>query len=114
MPRKVSIPGTSEILQGREPGRAMSQEASPTPEASATPSREVRRGSGRVRHDDKITVYVSREELVRLEQARLSLRADHGLAVDRGRIVREAVAAALDDLNDNGPDSELLKRLTDQ
>ena len=32
-------------------------------------------GSGRVRHDEKITVYVSRDELLALEQARLTLRA---------------------------------------
>ena len=46
--------------------------------------------SGRERHDEKITVYLSPDELVDLEQARLALRQDHGLAVDRGRIVREA------------------------
>ena len=34
-----------------------------------------RRGSGRVRHDEKITVYVSTEELLALENARLQLRA---------------------------------------
>ena len=33
-----------------------------------------------------------------LEHARLVLRGEHGLAVDRGRIVREAVAVVLADL----------------
>lgn len=69
------------------------------------------RGTGRVRHDEKITVYVSSEELLALEQARLTLRAQHGMAVDRGRIVREAVAAALADLELHGEDSELVRRL---
>ena len=64
-----------------------------------------------MRHEEKISVYVSREELLRLEQARLSLRADHGLAVDRGRIVREAVAAALDDFDAKGSEADLLHRL---
>lgn len=68
-------------------------------------------GSGRVRHDDKITVYLSSEELLRLEQARLALRSDHGLSVDRGRVVREAVAASLDDLEARGGDSEIVRRL---
>jgi hypothetical protein len=71
-----------------------------------------RRGSGRVRHEEKITVYVSAEELLALEQARLTLRARHGMAVDRGRIVREAIAAMLADLEANADDSELIRRLS--
>ena len=39
-----------------------------------------------------MTVYVSADELLDLEHARLSLRRDHGVAVDRGRMVREAIA----------------------
>jgi len=70
-----------------------------------------RRGSGRVRHEEKITVYVSAEELLALEQARLTLRARHGMAVDRGRIVREAIAAMLADLEANAEESELVRRL---
>ena len=68
--------------------------------------------SGRVRHEEKITVYVSAEELLALEQARLTLRARHGMAVDRGRIVREAIAAILADLEVCGDDSELVRRLS--
>ena len=71
-----------------------------------------RRGSGRVRHEEKITVYVSAEELVALEQARLTLRAQSGMAVDRGRIVREAIAAMLADLEASADDSELVRRLS--
>ncbi len=72
----------------------------------------ARRGSGRVRHEEKITVYVSADELLALEQARLTLRARHGMAVDRGRIVREAIAAVLADLEANADDSELVRRLS--
>lgn len=70
-----------------------------------------RRPTGRERHDEKITIYVSSEELFDLEQARLVLRGEYGLAVDRGRIVREAVAVVLADLEDNGKSSVLVRRL---
>ncbi|MFC9684949.1 hypothetical protein ACFTZL_34995, partial [Streptomyces sp. NPDC056948] len=65
----------------------------------------------RERHDEKITVYVSAEELMDLEHARLVLRGEHGLAVDRGRIVREAVAVVLADLETRGDASILVRRL---
>jgi hypothetical protein len=68
-------------------------------------------GSGRTRHDEKITVYVSSDELLSLEHARLVLRADHGIAVDRGRIVREAIAELLADLETNREDSLVVRRL---
>jgi hypothetical protein len=42
------------------------------------------------------------------------LRRDHGLAVDRGRLVREAVALVLADLDENGLDSLLVQRLTER
>jgi hypothetical protein len=71
----------------------------------------ARRPSGRERHDEKITVYVSAEELMDLEHARLVLRGEHGLAVDRGRIVREAVAVVLADLEQRGEASILVRRL---
>ncbi len=70
-----------------------------------------RRPSGRERHDEKITVYVSAEELIDLEQARLTLRGEHGMAVDRGRIVREALAVVLADLDVKGDASILVRRL---
>jgi hypothetical protein len=67
--------------------------------------------SGRIRHDEKITVYVSPDELLELEQARLTLRATHGMAVDRGRIVREAIAVIVADLESRGTDSIIVRRL---
>jgi hypothetical protein len=84
--------------------------------AAASASRKrgraaARRPSGRERHDEKITVYVSAEELMDLEHARLVLRGEHGLAVDRGRIVREAVAVVLADLESRGDASILVRRL---
>jgi hypothetical protein len=69
------------------------------------------RGRERARHDEKITVYISAEELLALESARLSLRARHGVAADRGRIVREAISVLLADLAERGDDSVLVQRL---
>lgn len=89
--------------------------ATPQPQAAAAARRKAqrqnRRPSGRERHDEKITVYVSAEELMDLEHARLVLRGEHGLAIDRGRIVREAVAVVLADLESRGDASILVRRL---
>ncbi|MBM9506072.1 hypothetical protein [Actinacidiphila acididurans] len=82
----------------------------PAPARRKAP-RQNRRPSGRERHDEKITVYVSAEELMDLEHARLVLRGEHGLAIDRGRIVREAVAVVLADLESRGDASILVRRL---
>ncbi|MER6714364.1 MULTISPECIES: hypothetical protein [unclassified Streptomyces] len=96
--------------------RQAAQEGSAAAAAAAAAPRKrgraaTRRPSGRERHDEKITVYVSAEELMDLEHARLVLRGEHGLAVDRGRIVREAVAVVLADLETRGDASILVRRL---
>lgn len=85
--------------------------AQPAAAARRKAPRQNRRPSGRERHDEKITVYVSAEELMDLEHARLVLRGEHGLAIDRGRIVREAVAVVLADLESRGDASILVRRL---
>jgi hypothetical protein len=66
---------------------------------------------GRTRHEEKITVYCSADELLALETARLTLRGQHGVAADRGRIVREAINVLLADLEVHGEDSVLVRRL---
>lgn len=70
------------------------------------------RGSGRVRHEEKITIYVSSDELIALEETRLRLRAEYGMAVDRGRIVRQAISAAMADFAANGAASEIVRKLS--
>ncbi|WP_067476083.1 hypothetical protein [Actinomadura hibisca] len=82
-------------------------------QAPAAPVPVVRRPTGRQRHDSKITVYVSADELLELERLRLALRAEHGLAVDRGRLVREAVAHMLAEYEARGEHSLLVRRLSD-
>jgi hypothetical protein len=67
-----------------------------------------RLASGREAHSQKITVYLSADELLDLERARITLRA-RGITVDRGRLVREAIAVLLADM-DAGVDSSLLAR----
>jgi hypothetical protein len=84
------------------------------PAPAAVPLTRGRPQRGRVeraKHDEKITVYISADDLVALETARLTLRAQHGVAADRGRIVREAVAVILADLEERGDESVLVRRL---
>jgi hypothetical protein len=71
---------------------------------------DQRRASGREKHTQKITVYLSAEELLDLERARLALLR-YGAAADRGRIVREAIAVLLADLDARGKDSLLARRI---
>jgi hypothetical protein len=59
-----------------------------------------------------VTFYCTAEELVDLENARLLLRREHGIAVDRGRIIREALAQVLSELERDGTEATLVKRLS--
>ena len=105
MTRRTSLPGAAELFRTTSSPRSAD---GPDPHH---PTVEHRTPSGRQRHDEKITVYCSPEELIGLESARLRLRAEHGLAVDRGRIVREAMAVILADLDAKGESSILVRRL---
>ncbi|MGP3953994.1 hypothetical protein [Streptomyces sp. 7N604] len=103
-------PGAPRPATGANPSTS-AQAAGGQAQARRRSRNAPRRPSGRERHDEKITVYVSAEELMDLEHARLVLRGEHGLAVDRGRIVREAVAVVLADLESRGDASILVRRL---
>ena len=89
------MPGVAELLRP----------AVPLPETS-----DERQATGRERHDQKITVYLSAGELLDLEHARLKLRR-FGFVVDRGRLVREAIAILLADLDARGKDSLAMRRI---
>ena len=127
MSRRVSLPGADELFR-------QTTTLSAVPSTTPTPAEDVqtavinskksvrttsrrrvnsfdRSPSGRERHDEKITVYLSPEELYDLEQARLALRGDLGLAVDRGRIVRESLAIIIADLETKGDQSIIARRL---
>ncbi|WP_234443690.1 hypothetical protein [Streptomyces sp. NRRL B-24484] len=104
----------TEAVQPQPSAEAARRHAEEQPEAARRPrprGRAARRPTGRERHDEKITVYVSAEELMDLEHARLVLRGEHGLAVDRGRVVREAISVVLADLEQRGEASILVRRL---
>ncbi|HEY6276481.1 MAG TPA: hypothetical protein VIX86_09115 [Streptosporangiaceae bacterium] len=53
-------------------------------------------------------MYLTADELLELERARLTLRA-RGIVVDRGRLVREAIAILLVDL-ESGVDASVIAR----
>jgi hypothetical protein len=80
------------------------------PAAPGPDDGDLRRASGREKHTQKITVYLSAEELLDLERARLALLR-YGAAADRGRIVREAIAVLLADLDARGNESLLARRI---
>jgi hypothetical protein len=111
VPRTVSLAPVADLVPEPQDPVAAPRTTVRAP-VRRRPRTAERRPTGRERHEEKITVYVSAEELVDLEQARLTLRADHGLAVDRGRIVREALAVVLADLDATGDASILVRRLT--
>lgn len=101
----VRLPGASELFRPTQAAPA------PAPAEPVEPS-DAEAATGRVRHDEKITVYVSSEELLALEQLRLQLRARYGIGVDRGRLVREAIGIAIRDVAERESDAELVARLT--
>ena len=93
--RRVSLPGMAALLRP----------AMPDPDVAVH-----RPASGREQHTHKITVYLSADELFALEHARLALRR-YGISADRGRLVREAIAVVLADLDAQGDTSLLARRL---
>ena len=135
MTRRANLPGADELFRSTAPAlssvptQSIPDHAAPlvapaiaTPKAPSSKKgvrtiarRRVttvdRSASGRERHDEKITVYLSPDELFELDQARLQLRGDLGLAVDRGRIVRESIAVIIADLEAKGDQSILARRL---
>jgi hypothetical protein len=133
MARRVSLPSADSLFRTTEEEKAQKAAAAgeaglrqsggasrlrratvhavPDPDPSQEDAGVLRRPSGRVKHDEKMTVYVTSGELLQLEHARLSLRSEHGLVVDRGRLVREAMALVLADLELNGEASALVRLL---
>ena len=123
MNRRASLPGADELFRTSEPrgdnrgdnrGQAsrsrrdaQAEHSAPAAAPSGPPE-----ASGRVKHDQKITGDLTEQELLDLEQARLRLRAEFDISVDRGRIVREGVAELLADLHEHGPDAAIVRRLS--
>lgn len=130
MSRRVTLPGADELFRKTTlvavPEVELEAATDEAPRQSSTPQSQPKKvrttarrkpnqldkaPTGREKHDEKITVYLSPDELFDLEQARLMLRGDLGLAVDRGRIVREALAVIIADLESKGDQSIIARRL---
>jgi hypothetical protein len=116
MARRVSMPTADDLF--RKTAEGAEAAARPVRAVADQPDDELDNGpkkpSGRIRHDEKMTVYVTSDELLDIEHTRLMLRRRNGLAVDRGRLVREALALVLADFETNGNDSALVRRLTEE
>lgn len=123
MSRRASLPGAEELFR-RTTGPA--REAKPGPQVAkstklqvadepqattqAPPTASTKKAP---KHDEKVTFYCTGEDLMALEKARLSLRADHSIAADRGKIVRAALAYVLEDFDARADDSILLRQLSE-
>ena len=124
MSRRASLPGADELFrrtspeskpqpvreQGTTPQvtkstRLQVAEEAPSAAPAAAPAAKA------PKHNEKITFYCTREDLMSLERVRLALRADHGVSADRGRIVRAALAYVLEDFEARADDSILVRKL---
>lgn len=118
MARRVSLPAADDLFRptgagdAGEPGAGKpSVRAVPDAQDTSSDDGAKKGASGRIKHDEKMTVYVTSAELLDLERTRLELRGEHGLAVDRGRLVREAIDLVLADFHEHGADSMLVRGL---
>ena len=125
MSRRASLPGAEELF--RRTTSAEKAAAEPRPKEEQAPEPEVAKSTRlqvatpveteeaparkAPKHEEKITFYCTRDDLMELEKARLELRSEHGLAADRGKIVRAAVSYVLEDFSARSDDSILLRKL---
>ena len=121
MSRRASLPGAEELFRktgGSESRPPKRETESPQGDKSTklqvaeSPASPAKTEPKAPRHDEKVTFYCTSEDLMALERARLSLRSEHGVAADRGKIVRAALAYVLEDYEARAHDSILLRHLT--
>lgn len=125
MSRRASLPGAEELFRRtssdktretrQEAPRAPKEDKSTKLQVASEPAAAPAQAGDRKapKHDEKVTFYCTAEDLMALEKARLALRSGHGVAADRGRIVRAALAYVLEDFEARADDSILLRRLTE-
>jgi len=121
--RRASLPGAEELFRrttSAEKAAVEPREPAPEPQVTkstrlqvATPVEEAAEGQPRKapKHEEKITFYCTRDDLMDLEKTRLELRSEHGVAADRGKIVRAALSYVLEDFSARSNDSILLRKL---
>lgn len=118
MSPRASLPGAEELFRPtkaarteprprstRQPDTKSTKLQVATPEPAATAPKAPR-------HEEKVTFYCTAADLMAIEQTRLKLRAEHGIAADRGKIVRAALDYVLEDFEARADDSILIRRLT--
>lgn len=124
MSRRASLPGADELFRrtsnadrapeetrtevAKSPNLQVADKAPARPEVEERPA-QPKKGP---KHDEKVTFYCTADDLTSIEKARLELRAKHGIGVDRGKIVRAALAYVLEDFEARSEDSILLRRLS--
>jgi hypothetical protein len=120
---RASLPGAEELFRRtteREPrgddapskqeAKSTKLQVASTPAEAPAAETEAQKAP---KHDEKVTFYCTGEDLMALERARLKLRSEHGVAADRGRIVRAALGYVLEDFAARADDSILLRRLSE-
>jgi hypothetical protein len=125
--RRASLPGAEELFRRTssertreaELERAESRQVDKSPKLQVAAENPAAESASEAaprkapRHEEKITFYCTGDDLMALERARLKLRADHGIAADRGKIVRAALSYVLEDFEARAEDSLLLRKLTE-
>jgi hypothetical protein len=120
--RRASLPGADELFRRTERPGERSETPKEDPQVDKAPKLQVATPAADAetappepkkapRHEEKVTFYCTSGDLMALERARLALRADHGIAADRGRIVRASLSYILEDFEARGEDSLLLRKL---
>ena len=102
MKGRASLPGADELFRVTSIEKGRGRDAKqPAEEAEGDDRKPAERvPSGRQRHDEKVTFYCTADELMDLENARLLLRREHG------------VAQVLSELERDGADASLVRRLS--
>ncbi|MDQ4026291.1 MAG: hypothetical protein M3217_12510 [Actinomycetota bacterium] len=124
MSRRASLPGADELFRptgsrgrGKAAERPGEDKAIPRQADKSTNlqvAEEAPSSRKGPRHETKVTFYCTNADLTALDQARLTLRAEHGVGADRGKVVRTALAYVLEDFEARGEDSILLRRLQEK
>jgi hypothetical protein len=123
--RRASLPGAEELFRRtsaepkpirkesestKEVDKSTRLQVAEQPAVAPAPAPVPKKGP---KHEEKITFYCTRDDLMALERTRLALRSDHGVAADRGKIVRAALNYVLEDFDARAEDSILLRQLGD-
>ncbi|MGH2755223.1 MAG: hypothetical protein ACRDLB_12445 [Actinomycetota bacterium] len=124
MSRRASLPGADELFRRTTADKAAVEPKDPAPEPQvakstrlqvATPVETDQAAPRKApKHEEKITFYCTRDDLMELEKTRLGLRSEHGVAADRGKIVRAALSYVLEDFAARSSDSILLRKLQEE